>query len=287
LFDVKIAREAGYCYGVKRALDMAASAADEGQEPIHTLGPIIHNPQVVESLRSKGIDVAVSLDDVDAGTVIVRSHGVPPEVAETARTRGLHIVDATCPFVTKAQKRADELAAEGYFVVILGEKDHPEVLGILGHAGHKAAVVEKKADLKAIPKKEKKIGLVTQTTQSAERLREIAGALAATATELKIFNTICSATARRQAAALTLSDDVDVMLIVGGKNSANTSRLTDLCRETCARTYHIETDCELDPAWFDSAKKVGVATGASTSPDILRQVVNRLLEIALPEDGEG
>lgn len=273
---IKVARQVGYCYGVKRALDMAGAAAESGRQPIYTLGPIIHNPQVVESLRAKGIDAASSLDNIGAGTVIIRSHGVAPSVLLEAQARDITVMDATCPFVKKAQKRAAELADEGYFVVILGEKDHPEVLGIMGHAGGRALVIEQPEDLRLIPKRERKIGLVTQTTQSAEKLQEIAGALATQVAELKVFNTICNATARRQTDALELTDQVDVMLVVGGKNSANTSRLAQMCREAGTPTHHIETADEIRNDWFSIGDVVGVTTGASTSPDILRDVTDAL-----------
>ncbi len=273
---IKVARQVGYCYGVKRALDMAGSAAESGRKPIYTLGPIIHNPQVVESLRSKGIAATDSLDTIGAGTVIIRSHGVPPSVIQEAQERDIIVIDATCPFVKKAQKRAAEMAAEGYFVVILGEKDHPEVLGIMGHAGGHALVIEQPEDLRLIPLRERKIGLVTQTTQSAEKLQAVAGALSTQVAELKVFNTICNATARRQTDALELTDNVDVMLVVGGKNSANTSRLAQMCREAGTPTHHIETAGEIQNDWFAPGNVVGVTTGASTSPDILRDVIDAL-----------
>lgn len=274
--NVRVARQVGYCYGVKRALDMASSAADTGRKPIYTLGPIIHNPQVVESLRREGIDVANSLDDIRKGTVIIRSHGVAPETIDKSKRKGIDVLDATCPFVKKAQQKAAELTEDGYYVIILGEKDHPEVLGIMGHAGGRAMVIEQAEDLMLIPKKERKVGLVVQTTQSAEKLQEIAGQLAVRVAELKVYNTICNATARRQADALSLTDVVDVMLVLGGKNSANTSRLAEMCEETGTPTYHIETADEIDEAWFKPGNSVGVTTGASTSPDILKEVVAAL-----------
>jgi (E)-4-hydroxy-3-methyl-but-2-enyl pyrophosphate reductase len=274
--EVKVARQVGYCYGVKRALDMARSAAGPGREPINTLGPIIHNPQVVEALKREGVGVAGSLDDIDGGTVIIRSHGVAPGTIDKARAKGINVLDATCPFVKKAQQKAEELAKAGYYVIILGEKDHPEVLGIMGHAGGRALVIEQAEDLKLIPKKERKVGLVVQTTQSAEKLQHIAGLLAVTKAELKVYNTICNATSRRQEDALLLTDSVDVMLVLGGKNSANTSRLAEMCEETGTPTYHIETADEIEPAWFNPGDSVGVTTGASTSTDILEEVVAAL-----------
>lgn len=273
---VKVARQVGYCYGVKRALDMARSAVEPGREPIATLGPIIHNPQVVESLGREGVSVAGSLDDIEDGTVIIRSHGVAPETIDKARAKGINVLDATCPFVKKAQQKAAQLAADGYYVVILGEKDHPEVLGIMGHAGGRALVIEHAEDLALVPKKERKIGLVVQTTQSAEKLQEMAGLLAINVAELKVYNTICNATLRRREDALLLTDSVDVMLVLGGKNSANTSRLAEMCEKTGTTTYHIETANEIDPDWFKPGDSVGVTTGASTSTDILEEVVAAL-----------
>ncbi len=277
---IKVARQVGYCYGVKRALDMAGSAAESGRKPIYTLGPLIHNPQVVESLRAKGIDTTDSLDSIGGGTVIIRSHGVAPSVILDAQDRDITVMDATCPFVKKAQKRAAEMTAQGYFVVILGEKDHPEVLGIMGHAGGRALVIEQPADLNLIPLRERKIGLVTQTTQSAEKLQAVAGALSTQVAELKVFNTICNATARRQTDALELTEKVDVMVVVGGKNSANTSRLAQMCREAGTPTHHIETADEIQNDWFTPGNIVGVTTGASTSPDILRDVIAALEKVS-------
>jgi 4-hydroxy-3-methylbut-2-enyl diphosphate reductase len=274
--NVKVARQVGYCYGVKRALDMAASAANTGREPIHTLGPIIHNPQVVDSLRREGINVTHRLDDIDCGTVIIRSHGVAPATINKAKRKGIDVIDATCPFVKKAQQKAAELTDDGYYVIILGEKDHPEVLGIMGHAGGRAMVIEQAEDLALIPKKERKVGLVVQTTQSAEKLKQVAGLLSIMVAELKVYNTICNATARRQEEALALTESVDVMLVLGGKNSANTSRLAEMCEETGTPTHHIETAEEIEEGWFQPGNSVGVTTGASTSPDILNEVVAAL-----------
>ncbi len=220
--------------------------------------------------------MARDLDDVAEGTILIRSHGVAPGVITAAKKRGIHVMDATCPFVKKAQQKAAELARDGYFVVILGEKNHPEVLGLVGHAGGNAIVIERMEDLALIPKKVKKIGLVTQTTQSEEQLKDVAGRLAARVSELKVYNTICNATKRRQADALALTKSADIMLVVGGKNSANTSRLAEMCRGTGTVTYHIETADEIDPGWFKDGDIVGVTTGASTSPDILQEVIEAL-----------
>lgn len=276
-FTVKIARQVGYCYGVQRALDLTFKAAEETRPmPIYTLGSIIHNPQVVESLTKQSIHTASVLDEVERGTIIIRSHGVDPKIIDEAHERGLSVLDATCPFVKKAQQRAAELAKEGYFVVILGERDHPEVLSLLGYAGGDALVVEQPEDLEALPPKARRVGLIVQTTKSMEKLQEVVQLLLERVAELKVHNTICSATTRRQEEATKLTKDVDIMIVVGGKNSANTSRLAAICHEMGRPTYHIETAAEIDPGWFKDGDVVGVTTGTSTSQWILREVIDSL-----------
>lgn len=278
--SVRVAKQVGYCYGVERALDLAFTAAKSYPKPIFTLGPIIHNPQVVDSLMKKGIHAVSTLDEIDEGAIIIRSHGVDPAFIATAKERGLEVFDATCPFVKKAQRMALSLAKEGYFVVIVGERDHPEVLSILAHAGERALAADRIKDLSAIPKSERKIGVVVQTTQSSERLEKMVARLVRHGGELKVYNTICHATTRRQKEAEALTDQVDVMLVVGGKNSANTTRLAQICRETGTATHHIETAAEIDPAWFKDRAVIGVTTGTSTSPLILSEVTDRLRKIA-------
>ncbi len=276
---IELAEHAGYCYGVERALKLARQAARAYPKPIYTLGPIIHNPQVVKSLEEQGIYPASNLNEIRKGTMIIRSHGVDPQIITGAEKKGIHIVDATCPFVKKAQQRASKLVREGYELVIVGERDHPEVIGILAHAGGKALVAEKLSDLESL-KGKKKIGVVVQTTQPEENLKLVVGELLTRATEIKVFNTICDATIKRQAVARELAKRVDIMLIVGGKNSANTSRLAQICRQTNPQTHHIETAKELNPAWFETNSHVGVTAGASTPDWILREVVDRLSQIS-------
>lgn len=278
--NIKVARQVGYCYGVERALNLAFEAAKSHPGPIYTLGPIIHNPQVVESLMKQAIHVAFSPDEVREGTIIIRSHGVDPRIITAAKERGLEVLDATCPFVKKAQKMASSLNKEGYHVVIVGERNHPEVLSILAHAGEYALVAEKGEDLSFLPREIHKVGVVVQTTQSVEKLEEIVSQLLNRISELKVYNTICHATTQRQKEAEALTRKVDVMLVVGGKNSANTTRLAQICRATGTPTYHVETASEIDPTWFKSNSRVGVTTGTSTSQWILREVVDFLEQIA-------
>lgn len=269
--NVKVARYAGVCYGVERALKLAQEAAGSGR-PVRTLGPLIHNPQAVESLRAKGVEVAACLDDADDGTLVIRTHGVDPAIIEAARDKGLDVVDATCPFVSTAHRYAESLEREGYTVIIVGEADHPEVEGILAHARGHAIVVEEVAD---IPEKlpSRKIGVVVQTTQSLSRLNAVVEALLPRASELRIHNTICSATGQRQQAAEELAGEVDVVVVVGGHNSGNTTRLAEICAAVNPRTHSVETADELDPAWFEGAATVGVTAGASTPDEQIKGVV--------------
>jgi 4-hydroxy-3-methylbut-2-enyl diphosphate reductase len=259
---VEVARHAGICYGVERALKLAEEAAATGRE-VRTLGPLIHNPQAVEALKARGVGVAGCLEDAEDGILVIRSHGVDPAIIEAAGDKGLDVVDATCPFVSSAQQAAAQLKADGYAVVIVGEADHPEVDGIVAHTGGEALVVEEVSDIpKRLPSR--KIGIVVQTTQSLERLNQVVAAILPRVSELKVVNTICSATGQRQRAAEELARSVDVMVVVGGLNSGNTTRLAEICRRVNDRVYHVETADELKPEWFKGAKSVGVTAGAST-----------------------
>jgi 4-hydroxy-3-methylbut-2-enyl diphosphate reductase len=236
------------------------------------LGPLIHNPQAVESLRARGVDVAACLDEVSDGTLVIRTHGVDPAIIRAARDKGLDVVDATCPFVSTAHQVADLLHTEGYCVVIVGEADHPEVEGILAYAGPEALVVEEVADLPAkLPSR--RVGVVVQTTQSLARLTAVVDALLPRVSELRVHNTICSATGKRQRSAEDLARDVDVMIVVGGRNSGNTSRLAEICAAVNARTHLVETAEELDLEWFAGASRVGVTGGASTPDEQIHGVI--------------
>ncbi len=271
---VEVARYAGVCYGVERALRLAEEAARSGSS-VHTLGPLIHNPQAVDALRAEGVEVAQTLEDVDCGTLVIRSHGVDPAIIQTARTRGLDVVDATCPHVSKAHEAAETLKNEGYSVIIVGEADHPEVEGIMAHAGGEALVIE---SVDEIPDKlpSRRIGIVVQTTQSEALLAQVVAALVPRVNELRVHNTICSATGKRQRSAAELAESVDVVVVVGGHNSGNTARLVEICREINRRTHHVETADDLDVAWFAGAQIVGVAAGASTPAQQMRGVIQAI-----------
>ena len=280
--NIRKAVHAGYCWGVERALDIVTdTAAAHPGETVRTLGPIIHNPQVVQSLEEKGVQSVNGLDEMSEGTVIIRTHGVPPETYEQARAQGLNVIDATCPLVTLVQNKAKQLVQEGYHLVIFGNPRHPEVIGTIGHAGGKATVIERPADVENIHLP-KRVGVVVQTTQEIELLAELLSQLAPRCKEIKIFNTICNPTIERQEAARELARDVQVVIVVGGKNSSNTRHLAEVCREEGAVAYHIEEAAELDPVWVKGVANVGITAGASTPGWLMDQVIERIQQI---EDG--
>ena len=274
--EIVVARYAGYCYGVERALRITEEALEGAEGPVASLGPIIHNPSVVGQLEERGVKVVDGAGEAAAGTLIVRTHGVPPEVVEGARARDINLVDATCPFVAVAQRKAASLREAGYAVVILGERDHPEVAGLEGFAGEGAVVVEDAAGLPLAQLRGKRVGVVVQTTQTRANLASVGAALAPVARELLVFNTICDATEKRQSAACELAAEVDVVIVVGGRNSANTARLAQLCRAIESRTHHIESAAELEPAWFTGARRIGVTAGASTPDEEIEATVAAL-----------
>ena len=276
---IRKAVHAGYCWGVERALDIVTeTAAAHPGETVRTLGPIIHNPHVVQSLEEKGVQSVSSLGELTSGTVIIRTHGVPPETYEHARAKGLNVVDATCPLVTLVQNKAKQLVQEGYHLVIFGNASHPEVIGTIGHAGGKATVIERPEDVEKVHLP-KRVGVVVQTTQETELLAALLAHLAPRCKEVKIFNTICSPTIERQEAARELARDVQVVIVVGGKNSSNTRHLAEVCREEGAIAYHIEEAAELDPTWVRGLENVGVTAGASTPGWLMDQVIERIEEI--------
>ena len=277
--EIVVARYAGYCYGVERALRLTGEALEGAPAPVATLGPIIHNPSVVGSLRERGVDVVERVDDAGAGTLIVRTHGVSPDIIAHARSRRLNVVDATCPFVSVAQRKAAALREAGYAVVILGERDHPEVAGLQGFAGDNAVVVEDASGLPLELLRGRRVGVVVQTTQTRANLSGVAAELAPVARELLVFNTVCDATEKRQSAACELAEEVDVVVVVGGRNSANTARLAQLCAAIEPRTYHIESAAELRPEWLVDARRIGVTAGASTPDEEIEATVGALLDL--------
>jgi 4-hydroxy-3-methylbut-2-enyl diphosphate reductase len=272
--EIILAKQAGFCFGVKRATQMAFEAANKGGETF-TLGPIIHSPQVVQRLEEMGVNVLKSLDELESGTIIIRSHGVTSEEIDAAVLKELEIVDATCPFVKKAQEHVKSLSETGYDVVVVGDADHPEVQGIVSYGKGRVYVVGSGEEAATLPRMGK-IGVVAQTTQSFENLQNVVVECLKKGGEIRVFHTICDATAVRQEEAKELAKRVDCMVIIGGYNSANTKRLAEVCTELQPRTYHIETAEQLIPSWFEDVGRVGVTAGASTPKWLIDEVLERI-----------
>ena len=259
------AKTAGFCFGVARAVDMTYSLLAGGTR-VATLGPLIHNPQCVADLERRGVRTVTSPAEVGEGeTLVIRSHGVTPQVLAAVEDRGFTVVDATCPHVSRAQHAAAELAAEGCRVIVVGEAGHPEVEGLRAWAEEAGGKVDVVAAPEEIPEGlYDPVGVVAQTTQRRENLEAVVAALREAGLEPIVKNTICSATRQRQEAAADLASAVDAMVVIGGRNSSNTTRLAEVCALTCPRTFHIESTDELDPEAFADCRRVGVTAGAST-----------------------
>lgn len=272
-----VAKKAGFCFGVKRAIDITFDLAKGTKKGIFTYGPLIHNPQVVEELKQKGISTTDDLHSKNIKTLIIRTHGVSPEVYTETSKMGYNLIDATCPFVKKAQNFTKKLRDEGYQVLIIGDKHHPEVQGLIGFAGSNVIVADKIEGLKNI---KKKVGIIVQTTQSFDTLKEIVLEVIATAREVKIYNTICDSTVQRMKETKEIAKKVDLMIIVGGKNSANTNQLVKLSKEACAKVYHLETAEELEKKWLRKVERIGISGGASTPQWIINDVIKKIKEIS-------
>ena len=276
--EILLAKSAGFCFGVRRATQMAFEAA-AAHEHICSLGPVIHSPQVVKGLAEQGVQVVSDVNEIPPGSVIIRSHGITAEEMARIKEKHLAVIDATCPFVKKAQEYAVRLSEEDYAVVIVGEMEHPEVQGIVSYAGDAVVhVVADAAQASALPRMHK-VGIVAQTTQLYENLRAIMDVCLTKSQELRVFNTICDATSVRQNEAREIARSVELMFVIGGHASANTSRLASICREIQTQTWHIETAEEIEPDWFTGVEKVGVTAGASTPRWLIDEVVARISEL--------
>jgi (E)-4-hydroxy-3-methyl-but-2-enyl pyrophosphate reductase len=300
--EIILAKEMGFCQGVRRALQMAEEAACAGQR-VRTLGDIVHNPQVVERLSRLGVQVVAGLDAVAEGEVaMVTAHGAPPEVTAQAAAKGVSLFDATCPLVLRVQRLAREMAEAGYGVILCGDPEHAEVRGILGHAGAEAAAGRTLAEVRAFAEARgrpapwiphRRLAVLLQTTQREEVYQEFVCELArGTMTrlrELRVFNTVCAAVARREPSARNLARRVDVVVVVGGRKSANTRHLAETCAATGVPTHHIERAEELRAEWFAGAQRVGVTAGTSTPDETVAEVVKGLRRLAplLPAPSTG
>ncbi len=277
---VRIAKRTGFCYGVREAIDKAKEASAAGKTT-HTLGQVVHNEGVVRDLQSLGIETVETLDDVDGGAaVVIRAHGVRPDVMERANEKGLEVIDGTCTWVIQEHRELTKLVEEGYTIVLLGTPKHAEVVGMLGFAPDAIVVDEEEEWDAAVPRK-KRMALISQSTQPPWKFEKLAAFMVGRAHELKIVNTVCPVTIRRQQDTMEIAAEVDLMVVVGGRSSANTKELTRLCEIAGTHAIQIENVRELtDPSVFDGKRVVGVTGGTSTPIEDLRDVTQRILELA-------
>lgn len=263
------ATHGGFCFGVTRAIKAALDATKEGK-PVYSLGPLIHNRTVVEDLRKKGIITVNKMSEIKNKKVIIRSHGIHLDILKKLKRKNFEIIDATCPRVRRAQRYVEKLVQEGYYVIIVGEKDHPEVKGLLGYAGNNATIYSDKLKLKT-----RKVGILPQTTIDIEHFNHAVLNLMGSVLEMKIYNTICHETILRIKEALKIAKKTDIMIVVGGKNSANTTHLYQICKKH-KRAYHVESTDEISPTWFNGVKSIGITAGASTPKEQVKDVVEHL-----------
>ena len=289
--EILLARDMGFCFGVRRAVDMMEEA---GQElgAMASLGSIVHNRQVVDGLKERGIEVIASLEEVRDKPVAITAHGVGEGVVRELEERGVPIVDTTCPIVTRSQQWAKRLTEEGFALVIFGDPDHKETRGVLGWARGHAYAIPSVEQLDTLPDDlPSRIGVLSQTTETEAHFADFVRALLERRmdqiSELRVINTLCNATTSQQAAALELAHQVDVMFVIGGRDSANTRHLAEVAREEGVETHHVESADEIRPEWLEGHERVGVTAGASTPDDAIDVVVARLKELAPAEARKG
>jgi len=281
LSKVRVAREAGFCFGVERAVEMAKEVARGAEGRVYSYGELVHNRRVVEELRALGVEpLEVVTEGAPRGgdVLVVRAHGAPPEVFEEMRRRGVRVVDTTCPIVKEAREKAAKLREEGYEVLIVGDEGHPEVRGIVGWLHGEAIVVRGAKELEgmALPPK---VGVVAQTTESLEELASVASVALRKVRELRVMNTICGEVIRRQRETEELAKVCDVVVVVGGRNSANTRRLAEIALRFCPKVFHLEEPCELECLDIPEGARVGVSAGTSTPKELVEEVVGKLRRI--------
>lgn len=274
--EIRVAQYSGFCFGVRRAVSIIENALKENKKDIYSIGPLIHNPQEVKRLSCRGLRVVNTIKDLDSGVAVIPTHGINPSLIERMRLKRIRLIDATCPYVLKVQNIAKSLKKEGYCVVIVGDKEHPEIKALVGLIGPEAVVVNSPREIDNF-KLKGRIGVISQTTQSQGRfLKIVVKLMKGDFPEVKIFNTICDDALKRQQMVFELAKSVDLMLILGGRESANTRRLAEVSRKTEAKTHHIETPDELNPRWLKGNVKVGIATGASTPHWIIKEIMKKI-----------
>ena len=273
--EIIIAENTGLCYGVRRALTIVRRTRDAAAGPVATLGDLIHNPRVIADLERRGVRSVASPADIRGGTVIIRSHGVPPELRRRLLRKKVEVVDATCPIVAGIQKLVEGLSRPGREVVLVGNPGHPEVLGLLGYGRGRVVLVEDEAGARALPWRRER-AVLAQSTQDEDLFGRVVAALVPRTGELRVHNTICRSVRTRQQATAELAARVDVMFVVGGRASSNTAKLAEIARRIRPRTYLVEDASGIRPQMLRGAKAIGISGGASTPPAVLKEVVERI-----------
>lgn len=277
--QIILAKTAGFCMGVKRAMKIATETAESEQAHVFTLGPLIHNPQAVDYLKNKGVETLDKVSEKHDGTLIVRAHGMPRDEIEKIKQRGFKIVDATCPHVVTSQKQIQKFSQQGYFICIVGDSQHPEILSLQSYAPNNHILISspEEAQKAFFPQK---VAVVGQTTFSSKTYKNIADIVKQKASEVEVCDSICQATFERQKEITELAASADVVVVVGGYQSANTKRLAEIAAQLCKKTCQVETANELHQSLFDGANKVVVTAGASTPDFITQQVIKRIESIS-------
>lgn len=279
--EIAIAPNAGACFGVVRAIKLAEQSTKRASQlnPVYALGALIHNPQVVSRLEANGVQTVQGHQEIPKGTAILRSHGIQKEVESDLRSRGVKIVDATCPLVKKPQRLAQALGEKGYFLVFVGDEKHPETKGVLSYfARPDFLVTYKPEDLAKIPSTISKVGIIAQTTIEFKILDGVIKVCKARFPDLIVYNTICDATSVRQSEVDILAKEADVMLVIGGKNSSNTSKLVKICKDHGCETFLVETFEEIDLNWFKDKAKIAITGGASTPQEFVDEVGEKIAQ---------
>ncbi|MFO7984488.1 MAG: 4-hydroxy-3-methylbut-2-enyl diphosphate reductase [Desulfatiglandaceae bacterium] len=272
---VKLARTAGFCMGVRRAMEMVMTEANKNEDPLFTFGPLIHNRQVLELLESKGVRATTDLQGLDRGRIIIRAHGIPPQKRDMLEQSGLTVIDATCPKVTRVQAIIRHYSHKGHTAVIVGDQNHAEVIGLMGYSQTSTHVIQEEGQVSVLPELEKPF-VVAQTTQNAENFNQIVTALKSRFPDIQIFDTICDATHERQQEVKTFKGHVDAMVVVGGYHSGNTQRLVQISREEDMPTFHVETEKDLDKDSLSRMNVIGLTAGASTPHWMIKTVVKEI-----------
>ena len=276
--EVKLAKTAGFCFGVKRAVDMVYEESNK-EGKVYTYGPIIHNEEVVKELKQRGVDIINDEEELRRlknGTVVIRSHGVQKYIYDICKDNNLNIIDATCPFVKKIHRIVEENSSKGNHIVVIGSSNHPEVLGIIGWASGPVSVVENEAEaLDFETQKGKSVCIVSQTTFNYTKFKELVEIICKKGYDIIVLNTICNATEERQKEAFHLASESDAMIVIGGRNSSNTQKLYGICKKECENTLYIQTLDDLDLNAFKSTSSLGITAGASTPNNIIKEVYNQ------------